>query len=114
MCIAVLQVIVPKDLTNTELVSVLEPISAAKYLHFTDITAVFNGSFANPNHRIEYERWLDQVVQPWCCKTAAAAAADGSSSGLVEVATRADGWVSVGVKARPGGGSSSSSSSDAG
>jgi hypothetical protein len=98
------QVVVPAGLTDAELVSVLAPFAAAKYLHFNDITAVF-GAFANPNHRVEYERYLDQVVQPWCCKPAGGAAAAVPG----EAATSAPGWAMVELKARPGSSSSGSS-----
>jgi hypothetical protein len=100
------QVVVPAGLTDAELVSVLAPFAAAKYLHFNDVTAVF-GSFANPNHRIEYERYLDQVVQPWCCKPAEGA--EQAAAG--ELATAVPGWAMVDVKARPASSGSSSSGS---
>jgi hypothetical protein len=110
------QVVVPAGLTDVELVSVLAPFAAAKYLHFNDISAVF-GAFANPNHRIEYEHYLDSVVQPWCCKPAggaAAAAGSGQQASAAvagEAATAVPGWAMVDVKARPSSSSSSSSSS---
>lgn len=61
--------VVPPGLTDAVLTEVLAPVSAAKWLHFTDVTAVFGG-FAAPAHRAEYEAWLDRVVLPWCCKPA--------------------------------------------
>jgi hypothetical protein len=61
--------VVPPGLTDAVLTEVLAPVSAAKWLHFTDITAVFGG-FAAPAHKAEYEAWLDRVVLPWCCKPA--------------------------------------------
>jgi hypothetical protein len=100
------QVVVPAGLTDAELTSVLAPFAAAKYLHFNDITAVLR-SFANPNHRIEYERYLDQVVQPWCCKPAGS----GEQAAAGELATAVPGWAMVDVKARPASSGSSSGSS---
>lgn len=56
-----LQVVVPPGLTDAVLTEVLAPVSAAKWLHFTDVSAVFGG-FAAPAHRAEYEAWLDRCV----------------------------------------------------
>jgi len=122
------QVVVPPGLTDATLTTVLAQFSAAKWLHFTDITAVFGG-FLNPAHKAEFEAWLDKVVLPWCCKPAgddgggsvshsgesgmdgvaldaAAAAAAGADSfplqGISEVPTSVPGWVAVEVKARTG------------
>jgi hypothetical protein len=124
------QVVVTPGLTDTVLTEVLAPFSAAKWLHFTDMTAVFAG-FANPAHKSEYEAWLDGVIVPWCCKPAGD---DGGSiasrssrgreegaegitagdlttavdsfplQGISEVPTSVPGWVMVEVKARTAGG----------
>lgn len=67
--LCLVQVIVPPSLTDAVLTEVLAPVSAAKWLYFTDITAVFGG-FASPAHKAEYEAWLDKVIVPWCCKPA--------------------------------------------
>lgn len=61
------QVVISPGLTDAVLTEVLAPFSAAKWLHFTDLPAVFAG-LANPEHRSEFEAWLDRVVLPWCCK----------------------------------------------
>lgn len=128
MCAALpsLQVVVTPGLTDTVLTEVLAPFSAAKWLHFTDVTAVFAG-FAKPAHKSEYEAWLDGVVVPWCCKPAgddggsiASRSSRGRDDGaegvgpvdltaavdtfplqdISEVPTSVPGWVMVEVKAR--------------
>lgn len=120
-----MQVVVPPGLTDTVLSEVLAPVSAAKWLHFTDITAVFAG-FANSAHKAEYEAWLDRVVLPWCCKPAGDDGGSLASSrsreegvdglafagagveavplqGITELPTSAAGWAMVEVKARQAG-----------
>jgi hypothetical protein len=121
------QVVVPASLTDATLSEVLAQFSAAKWLHFLDVTYVFGG-FANPAHKAEYEAWLDAAVLPWCCKPSGddgsdsgstfgsrgdastpvvgvgeGEAAGGSSplEGIVEVPTVVPGMVAVEVKARP-------------
>eukprot|EP00879_Flechtneria_rotunda_P013672 GHRR01014282.1.p1 GENE.GHRR01014282.1~~GHRR01014282.1.p1 ORF type:complete len:597 (+),score=263.65 GHRR01014282.1:1631-3421(+) len=83
------QVVVPAGLTDVELVQVLEPLATAKCLHFSDITTVFGG-FGNPTHKVEYERWLDRVVLPWCCKPGTAAAALAADSSVSSALAAAD------------------------
>lgn len=70
----------PPGLTDASLSQVLEPFAAAKWLHFTDVTAVFGG-FADPAHKAEYEAWLDKVVLPWCCKPAGGDQGGGGGGG---------------------------------
>ena len=118
------QVVVPPGLTDTVLSEVLAPVSAAKWLHFTDITSVFAG-FTDSAHKLEYEAWLDKVVLPWCCKPAGDDGGSLASSsrreegveglelsggvevvplqGITELPTSAPGWAMVEVKARQAG-----------
>jgi hypothetical protein len=93
LLLLLLQVIVTPGLTDTVLTEVLAPVSAAKWLHFTDITTVFGG-FANAAHKAEYETWLDKVVQPWCCKPAGD---DGGSIASSRSRAREDGTDGLGA-----------------
>lgn len=74
-----MQVVVPAGLSDVEVVQVLEPFAAAKYLHFHDITQVFS-SFYNSFHKDELDKWMAKMVMPWCCKYTAPAERENSSS----------------------------------
>jgi len=119
-------VVTSPNFIDEDLARALDPFATAKLLHFTDVAKVFGG-FRNPNHRAEFESWLDQVVQPWCCKlsspaatplsreavaedttvhsssAAAVAPAAAAAGGMttIEQPTSAPGWSMVAVKARP-------------
>lgn len=63
------QVTIPRSINDTQIVTLLQPYAAAKWLHFTDVSDVLAG-FTEPQYKIQYESWLDKISFPWCCRPA--------------------------------------------
>ena len=61
------QVHLPEQLTDTEILAILEPHAGAKLLHFSNVTAAFRG-FTDIAAQQSFLKRLEHLPGFWCCR----------------------------------------------